>query len=357
MKPKIYYYHTIEIGRTYAGWKVGDVPGHWLYGATHLSDLGWDVLYHEPKWHHQRWKLSLHTAYTIIRRRKDFDILYATTFRGLEIVVFLHALGIFRKPVAVWHHQPVTRAKNLFREWAARLFYRGLDGMFFFSNKIIADSLHSIKAKPSKMHIAHWGADLDFYDKILATDGNIRRTGFISTGKEKRDMPTLVQAFNETKKTLDIYICSSYGGINYRSLFSSLSLKSNIQLHWAENMVPVELCRQVNAASCVVICCEETNYTVGLTTLVEAWGLGIPVICSRNPQMPVDIDKEGCGITVPYGNVEAWKKAIEYICTHQEEALEMGRKGRSLAEKLYNLRQCAQDVSVVLKSLLAERQH
>ena len=165
-------------------------------------------------------------------------------------------------------------------------------------------------------------------------------------------MPTLIQAFNETKASLDIYICTVCGTINYRNLFRTLSLESNIQLHWAEGMTQGEICRHVNTAACVVICCEATNYTVGLTTLVEAWGLGIPVICTHNPQMPVDIEKEGCGLTVPYGDVDAWKRAIEYICTHKEEALEMGRKGRSLAEKCYNLRQCTQDVSAVLKSLL-----
>ena len=65
-------------------------------------------------------------------------------------------------------------------------------------------------------------------------------------------------------------------------------------------------------------------YTVGLTTLVEAFALGIPVICSRNPNFEMDIDKEEIGITVAYDDVEGWINAIHRIADHPEEAQKMG---------------------------------
>ena len=78
-------------------------------------------------------------------------------------------------------------------------------------------------------------------------------------------------------------------------------------------------------------------YTVGLTTLVEAYALGIPVVCSRNPNFEIDIDKEGIGIAVEYGDVEGWVKAIRYLSTHPEKAREMGENARKLGEKRFNL--------------------
>jgi glycosyltransferase involved in cell wall biosynthesis len=78
-------------------------------------------------------------------------------------------------------------------------------------------------------------------------------------------------------------------------------------------------------------------YTVGLTTLVEAFALGIPVICSRNPNFEMDIDKEEIGITVAYNDVEGWINAIRRIAGHPEEAQKMGANARKLAEERFNL--------------------
>lgn len=346
---RIYYYHTVDIREMYEGWRKGSFPGHFLYGATHLPKYGIDVIRHQPIRPRQRWKLSLHTAWTILRCRERYDAIYATTFRGLELIIFMRAFGLFRHPIVVWHHQPVARAKSRLREIVARLFYRGIDKMIFFSDKIIADSMLSVKADPGKMFKVHWGADLDYYDRLMIEQRAMPREGFISTGKEMRDMPTLVKAFNGTDAKLDIYICREYGGIDYERLFRSLGTEKNICIHYVEGVVHGEMSRLVNRSACVVICCKETNYTVGLTTVVEALALGIPVICSRNPQMPMDIDSEGCGITVEYGDVDGWKRAIDYMRSNPDKAREMGKRGRRLAERLYNLEQCAKEVAENLR--------
>ena len=109
--------------------------------------------------------------------------------------------------------------------------------------------------------------------------------------------------------------------------------------------------KNVNRASCVVVCCQKSNYTVGLTTVVEALALGLPVICTRNEQMPMDLESEGCGIWVDEGDVEGWEKAIRYIADNPAEAQEMGRKGRLLAERLYNIERCTADIAEVIKNL------
>ena len=141
---KVYYYHTIDIRNVYQQWQRGTFPGHFLSGAPHLPAYGIDVFMHQPIRPKQRWKLSLHTAFKILTCHEHYDAIYATTFRGLEIIIFLRALGIFRHPVCVWHHQPIVKAKNRSREIIARLFYKGIDEMFFFSDKIVRDSLCSV---------------------------------------------------------------------------------------------------------------------------------------------------------------------------------------------------------------------
>ena len=349
---KVYYYHTIDIRNVYQQWRKGTFPGHFLYGATHLRNEGIDVVMHQPIRPKQRWKLSLHTAFKILTCHEHYDAIYATTFRGLEIIIFLRALGLFPHPVCVWHHQPVVKAKSFFREMIARLFYKGIDQMFFFSDKIIQDSLHSVKAKRERMHVVRWGADLKYYDALLNDFDKSSRSGFISTGKKMRDMPTLIGAFNHTSAPLDIYSCREYLGKNYERMFADMEVHENINIHFIGGLAHAEMSKLVNKSQCVVICCFPTNYTVGLTTVVEALALGIPLICTKNLQMPMDIEHEHCGITVEPGDVDGWEKAVNYIAENPDVASDMGRRGRELAEKVYNLDNCAKDVSAVLKTLI-----
>ena len=106
----------------------------------------------------------------------------------------------------------------------------------------------------------------------------------------------------------------------------------------------VEVCR----SKVVVICCLNYPYTVGLTTLVEAFALGLPVICSRNPKFEMDIEEEEAGIYVDYNDIEGWKRAIHYLSTHPEEAQRMGANGRKLAEREFNLEHYSRELSEIL---------
>lgn len=348
---KVYFYHTQDIQMILEKLCRGEFPPHYLYGATKLEERhGIGVVWHKSRVGLPRWRMMLRNAWQILTCREHFDAIYATHYRGLEVIVMLRALGLYRKPIVVWHHQPIITPKSKWREWLGRLFYRGFDHMFFFSQKLINDSLKSQKARPERLHLGHWGMDplpsAEVFGKTNAS-GPV----FISTGKEMRDMPTLIKAFNVTGCRLEIYINRNSGGVNYEEVFGGLEMKPNIHLHFCSGLAPHEISLLVKDADCVVICCHETKYTVGLTTVVEALALGKPVICSRNPQIPVDFEAEGCGISVPYYDVEGWVRAVNYMKDHPQEALAMGRKGLQLARTTYNDARCADDVAAVLKTL------
>lgn len=150
-------------------------------------------------------------------------------------------------------------------------------------------------------------------------------------------MDTLLQSFSATNEELDLYIAVSCGNINYKKILDRYSVPDSIHIHYTDGVIPYELGKLVARKSCIVICCLDFPYTVGLTTLVEAFALGIPVICSRNPNFEIDIDKEEIGITVEYNDVQGWIDAIRYIADHPEEARRMGENARKLAEERFNL--------------------
>lgn len=375
---KVYFYHTQNIQYCLRRMAEGEFPSHFLYGACHLVDNGIDVVYHRsPKHELSRLKTALYTAWRVLTCREHYDALYATHYKGLELVVLLRALGLFRKPIIVWHHQPIVKSKSRLRELLGRFFYKGFDRLIFFSQKLVDDSLKAPKADPKKLVVGHWGADLAFYDKIKAELNSEQLSlshhltispshpltpspsypltplpSFIATGKEQRDQPTLIEAFNRTGRHLILYI-----GINPNPNVPNPNLEAVERCEPADNidvvkicgLLPYEIAREVAKADCVVICCHRTRYTAGLTTVVEALALGLPIICSRNPQIPVDFDRLGCGISVEYGDVEGWQRAVEYIATHPDEARLMGERGRALAEQMFNDERCAKEVAEWIK--------
>jgi glycosyltransferase involved in cell wall biosynthesis len=339
----IYFYHTQDTERIVREWKQGTFPSHFLYGALQLADYGIDVVWHHQKHTYKRLRDMLRATWKILTCRKRYDVLYATHTLGIEPIILLRALGLYRHPIVVWHHQPIVKAKNPLREALARLFYRGMDHMIFFSEKLMQDSLLSKKADPRRMSMVHWGADLDYYDH-LQLDGQ-HPSFFISTGKELRDYETLLKAFQETNLPLTLYAEKKR-----QAYFEELNPGENIEMHYGDRPIPHEIALMVAQSRCVCICCQESNYTVGLTTVVEALALGLPILCTRNPQMPLDIEAEGCGFWIEPQDVEGWKEKLRYIADHPEEAKVMGQRGRTLAEQYYNIKQCGREIAKIIKS-------
>ena len=364
----VYFYHTQDTERIVREWREGIFPSHFLYGALQLGDYGIGVVWHHQRHTYRRFRDMVRATWKVLTCRKHYDVLYATHSFGIEPIILLRALRLFRHPVVVWHHQPIVKARNPFREALARIFYRGMDQMLFFSDKLMQDSLPSRKADPCRMNMVHWGADLDYYDSLQAfrpspaeTTGRPftpfpameRPVGghggfFISTGKELRDYGTLLQAFHETGLRLTLFVQE-----RCRTHIEGLCPKENIDVHYGDRLMPHDIALLVAESRCVCICCLESNYTVGLTTVVEALALGLPVLCTRNAQMPMDIEAEGCGFWLGVGDVEGWKEKLQYIATHPDEGEAMGRRGRALAERYYNIRRCGSEVAEIIRRVTA----
>ena len=336
-KLNIYFYHTRLTRESYEEWKDFRFPGHILYGLPLLENYGIHSVMHRYKAFASRWKLMLYTTKEILFCKEPYEVLYGTSFRGLELIIFLRALGLYRKPVVVWHHTALRKSSNPLKEAISRFFYRGIDHMFLFSRKLIQDSIATHKVPTHKLELIHWGPDLAFYDHLLKELPLQPRAGYISTGKENRDLKTMLEAFSQTGEDLEVFIAEECGNLNYKQIADSLTLTNNIHIHYTEGVIPYELAKKVARKKVIVICCLDFPYTVGLTTLVEAYALGIPVICSKNPNFEIDIEKEGIGIAVEYGDVEGWVKAINYLHTHPEEVERMGRNARKLGEERFNL--------------------
>lgn len=350
---KIYFYHTLPIGQQYKDWQNLKLPGHVLYGLTHFERHGIDCVIHDYKKEKNRFEHMIRNWWKIITCKEHFDVLYGTSFRGLELLVFLRALGLYRKPIAVWHHTSVVTSSNKMVNLISRFFYKGFDELFFFNTKLIELSVQTGKIKRENAHLIHWGPDLAYYDHVknLVCD---QKNVFISTGRENRDFMTLVKAFEGESAGIELYVPKINIKNGYRELLGDPErFPINIKLEYVTGLITDELAKRVAACAFVTICFKQPPYayTLGLTTLVEAFALGKPVLSSFNPYWETAIDSEGIGISLPYGDVEAWKKAIRDLYANPEKAMAMGEKGRLLAETTYNLDIFTKELADILKNL------
>ncbi|KAA4017922.1 glycosyltransferase family 1 protein, partial [Bacteroides ovatus] len=151
----IYFYHTRLTRESYEEWKEYKFPGHILYGLPLLENYGIHSVMHKCKYFSSRLKLMFYATKEILFCKEKYDVLYATSFRGIEPVIFLRALGLYRKPIVIWHHTAVVTNPKPWREQISRLFYKGIDQMFLFSRKLIQDSQKTRKAPSLKLKLIH----------------------------------------------------------------------------------------------------------------------------------------------------------------------------------------------------------
>jgi glycosyltransferase involved in cell wall biosynthesis len=71
----------------------------------------------------------------------------------------------------------------------------------------------------------------------------------------------------------------------------------------------------------------------GLTSLLDAIGLGKPVIMTRHPMVDLDIEALGIGRWVEPNDVEGWREAIRWFDANPAESREMGRRARALVDE------------------------
>lgn len=349
----VYFYHNRPIEAAFGEFVEKKHPGHILYGVTefHKYDIG--VIFHKYVNVKKRQKRAFKNAVQIFFNRKHYDVLYGTHSYGLEFIILLKMLKLYKRPIILWQHRKVHSNDNYFINCFHRYFYRAVDGLIFFTNIHIEESIKTGNVKIEQCHVVKWGADLDFYNLILKDLKEPPIGSYISTGKENRDFITLIKAFSDTGATLDIYAPKANGEVSYLKDFESIgSIPGNVQIHIVEGVIPYDLAKKVATGKVVVICCTQQYYTVGLTTLVEALALGKPVIISDNIYYNIDIEKANCGIKVPYGDIKGWKGAIEYLESHEEIAKLMGQNARKLAEKEYNLTSFSKEVINVFNIIL-----
>ncbi len=339
------------------GWKNGKYFGHTLFGATHFHKYGIEAQIFDDKkggsWKKIRKifkfdaRIITHTVRLWVTRDK-YDLIYAPYPRGLELLIFLRSIGLFKKPIVIFvGYKMISNRKNKIKMFLLKQYCAGIDKILFFTNTDYEDVKMLDVCTPEKLCKVTWGTDLEFYDRVKALNGEGTLEYFISVGKASRDYSTLVDAFNGISAKLKLYVAQK----QLEKKYSRVS--NNIEIFFlpVTDISPYILVEKLSKAIAVTICLKKTEGQQGISNLYEAMAMGKAVIVTRNRFMDIDVEKEQIGLLVDVGDVEGWKKAINFLQANPEKAAEFGRRGRLLAEKYYNLEMFTEEVSKILKTL------
>lgn len=276
---------------------VGDAPSNHLFGCGSLP----------PEWAFETPPLMAHTVLRrlpfgsravgamwaavgdpiqtlwVLRNSRKSDIVWATTQAIAPALGLLRRFRLLRTPLVVLVHNTASRRYT-------RFWLKGADAVVVFSSGI-REKLIRQGVSADRIHVAPWGPDTAW--KGYETDSQTSTLDFISTGKTYRDYTPLIEA-------------AQLGKLNGAILQGSdlLQFRNGELFHIKDRprLSNAEVIQALSTARVVVIPIADPpdpNGLTGITELADAVAIGKPVVMTENPLLPLDIQSEGIGVTVP----------------------------------------------------------
>lgn len=320
-------------------WKAArrlEYPVHHLWGCPELVQLGYEVGLVDPLTDFNPRHLFPHDLYVVWKAlwwlRGD-GILYCG-HNLLFWAAILRRLGILRcRTVGVLFGRESLRV-------AAG--YSAIVGL------TPAATAHARKLAP-RASVAHlgWGVSLPEHPML-----DYQPKWFLSCGKSLRDFSTLSAAATRSGRRVRIVgpaSCESGGWPANVEVASGKGSDGNVTYSSLVN----EYYAGCIAALVILGSLPGEQGAPGFTNMIEAMALGRPVIVTRTGALAgeLDIEAEGCGLFVPPGDVDALVGAMECLARNPREAAAMGRRGRILCERHYNIVRFASDLHSLFEAL------
>lgn len=295
-------------------------------------------------------KLYLYYTWKLICTSNRYDIIYSPYYQGLEWLIYLKAIGLFRKKIVVWHHNPIEdEPKKFFSRLRRKLFFRGCDALLFFTKTLRELSL-SKGCSSDKMFVVDWGPDMDYFDNIRL-EYSICEGNYLMSGSDSRDFDSAIEAFSkESNITFDVYPPSDDLFKKYRNHYD------NIQVFKLEhnNVGYEEVSKATANCKAVIIITKPVpgrKLPSGLTSICEAVALGKPCIITDNPYFSDEMRHAGFAKFVKVGDVEGIRKVLVELEENLELRLQMSEAALAYARK-YSSENTAKQLVDIFKSVL-----
>jgi hypothetical protein len=347
--------------------ELEETPEHVLFGVNRLAQFGFKpILLPYPAtglWHNLQRLLQflrlplelgdLQQQVIALRHSSSADIVYAPCGTQTHFLQYLRAVGLFKLPIVTLMHHPFQTGRlDSLRIWQRRLFIRGADRLPTLS-RALADDLKSWGTPIAKLAPLSWGTDVSFYGAWQPPG-----RGVIATGRTGRDFKTFAEA--AVRSRCPATVIGLQGHLDNPLFHSS----TNIKVIEARNEEPVPgedrgwlkypvLCGHMRSHAAIAVPLFGQYNLAGLTSLMDALGLGRAVLMTRNRHIDVDIEAEGIGFWLEPGDVDGWLYRLNWVADHPEEVQAMGWRARCLAEKSNTSSRFAMNLANLLKQAIA----
>jgi glycosyltransferase involved in cell wall biosynthesis len=348
-----------NIEQKMSNWVNKRYRGDLLYGLTHFKGNNLGYIFPQFKKYRSIEAASwIPNMLDILRDKREYDIVYSPYYEGLQGLIYLRALKLYRKRIVVWSHPPIEKGGSFLRASLYKVFLRGIDKIIFTNKQAQAESIESGLVSKDNTIVLDWGADLDFFNNILneVSGQEYKDVRFISTGVDHRDFETLVNAFKGLSLKLDLYVTEKELYDKYKDV------AENILVHFIEPNGSLEssllssytVAKELAKSSVSIICSKpvtDRKLSFGLTSVIEATGLGKPVIITRNRYLPQRFEDNMFGLFVEPDDVEDLRNTIIKIGTDNELRIKLGENARQFALKKSNLEFFTRDLASMFENL------
>ncbi len=279
--------------------------------------------------------------------RNEIDLIFSPCQTQTQLLSYLRAIGLFPVPIVTIAHHPLGSIRlRRFRQFFLRWQIQGTDAFPSLSARVSRE-IEQIARRSGYSQVMRWGPDLDYYP--VATGAGSQA---VAAGRTGRDFLTFGKAATLSGTPAKI-ICLARDHLAEFAEFGH-----NVEVETMSDELAIsyqELCGELNAARVLAIPLSRGESLAGLTSLTDALGIGRPLIMTRHPLIDLDIEKEGIGKWVDCEDVDGWAKALKWFDQNPDEAREMGRRARAVAESRWNSTKFGEQLIAIVEGCLVRK--
>ena len=262
-------------------------------------------------------------AWHCVRQRKRYDVVLTDA----EPVGFLYALltlPLRRRPrhVMVAHRLSPPKKIAVHRLLLLR---RRIDGVVVYSSPQRDVAVRRLGYRREDVLLTPFMVDTAFWSPAPGARSGPQPT-VCAVGQELRDYPTMAEAVRDLP--CDVVLAAASPWSRRQDSAVGIDVPANVAVSSFDQFDLRELYRR---SALAVVPLEETDFQAGITTILEAMSVGLPIVCSRTTGQTDTLLDGTTGTYVPPGDVDALRAAIVRLLAPGSEADELGRSARSWA--------------------------
>jgi spore coat protein SA len=234
-------------------------------------------------------------------------------------------------------------------------------------SKFIANGIEEFyPSAKDKLKVVYSGANTDEYKTVWSTEGKRLKKDlsakykledykvilFVGRLNEKKGVDILLKAMKlvmkYSPKTALLVVGSNWFGANERTEYTTglekLAKEISDNILFTGFLTPDEVCKHYNLAD-VFVCPSQWNEPLARVHY-EAMAAGLPIITTNRGGNAEVVRGYGNGLVLNnYSNPNTLADYILYLLRNPKKARRMGMNGRRLAERVFNFKRVAEQIS------------